>query len=287
MSDPVRAHHVSGSDFGSAVLERSAAVPVLVDFWAPWCGPCRILGPVLERLETELAGAFVLAKVNCDEEPELAMRYGVQGIPAVHLFRDGRVVDAFVGALPESDVRAFLARHLPSAADDFAERALRSLAAGDEAAARQALERALAEDPGHPGAHLASARLALRRLDLDRVREHAEAVPASAGEYDAARHLLAAAELIREAGAAGSQEDCERRLAADPDDLGAAFALGGHALARDDLRGALERFLVVAQRDREWRDQAARRAMLVVFGILGARHPTSDEFRERLSAVYY
>jgi putative thioredoxin len=145
---------VGDRDFEREVVERSRDVPVVVDLWAPWGGPCRALGPVLERLATEQAGAFVLAKVNVDEAPAVAQRLRVQSIPAVKAFRDGAVVAEFVGAQPERVVRDFLASILPSVADRLAREGERESAAGDAPGAEAAFDAALAADPRHPRALL-------------------------------------------------------------------------------------------------------------------------------------
>jgi putative thioredoxin len=150
---------VGDRDFEREVVERSRDLPVVVDLWAPWCGPCRALGPVLERLATEQAGAFVLAKVNVDEAPAVAQRLRVQSIPAVKAFRDGAVVAEFVGAQPERAVRDFLASILPSEADRLAREGERKSAAGDAPGAEAAFDAALAADARHPRALLGLARI--------------------------------------------------------------------------------------------------------------------------------
>lgn len=275
------------ADFETTVLARSAEVPVIVDFWAPWCGPCRSLGPVLEKITLDLGGAVVLAKVNSDENQEIAARYRVQGIPSVQLFRHGEVIDRFVGALPEAQVRAFLRPHCPTPADQLVAEALVRLDTGEVPQARQLLDRALALDPGHGAAHLGAARAALADGDPEAVERHAGAISASSDEFEAAQALLKALERVREALEVGSATRCRERLATDPGDLEARYALGGHALAAGDHRGALEHYLAVARQDRGWNDQAGRRAMLTVFEIIGARHPMADEYRDRLATIYY
>ncbi|MEM1205710.1 MAG: thioredoxin [Acidobacteriota bacterium] len=278
---------VTAASFDASVLQRSSEVPVLVDFWAPWCGPCRTLGPILERLAGEANAPFELVKINSDENQDLATRYGVQGIPNVLLFKDGEPVDRFVGVLPERQIRAFLRRHCPTEADRHMADAARHAEAGDPGAARGALEAALALDPELMAAHLALARLTLLEGDLKASRRHLETIPARADEYEAAGHLLEGVQLIEEAWDLGTLEDCERRLEADPGDLEARYASGGHELARGHYRESLEHYLALAQADREWRNQAARRAMVKVFHIVGVRDPLSDELRGRLARIYY
>lgn len=278
---------VSAADFDEAVLRRSHEVPVLVDFWAPWCGPCRALGPTLERLAVEMDGAFVLARINSDSEPELAARYRVQGIPNVLLFRGGKPVDGFVGALPETAVRGFLRPFCLTAADRLAEDGARALANGDHEAARRAFEGALRLDPDCPAARLFLARLAFAEGDLETTRRHVAAIPAHAREYDAGQSLLKAEGLALAARSIGDREACAARLESDPGDLEARYALGAHAAVEGRHRDALEHFLELARADKEWHDQAARRAMVTVFDLLGARHPVSDEYRDQLRSLYY
>ncbi|HEX9731830.1 MAG TPA: tetratricopeptide repeat protein [Thermoanaerobaculia bacterium] len=278
---------VTTADFEDAVLRRSAQVPVLVDFWAPWCGPCRVLGPVLEKIAAESDGAFVLARVNSDESPELAERYGVRGIPNAQLFKDGGVVDQFVGAVPEAGVRAFLRPHCATEANRLLAEGERQAAAGDLEAAGEAFERALGEDRALAGAHLGLARIALARGDHDALQRHVDAIPPDEHAYDAAQALTQAAALAREAAAVGDPAACEKRLAGGGVDVEAHYALGGHAVAAGRYRDALEHYLAAARADRHWRDEAARRAMVAVFGLVGARDPLAEEFRDKLRSLYY
>jgi putative thioredoxin len=188
---------VSESTFEQEVMARSHEVPVVVDFWAAWCGPCRTLSPTLERLAEEANGSWTLAKVDVDANPNLAARYRVQGIPAVHAFKDGADVSEFVGALPEPRVRDWLAQLGPSEADAAYEEGVSAEARGDVEAAEEAYERALSLQPNHTAAREASERLALARrvesLDTDALRKRFEVDPA---DVDAATGLadVAAAE---------------------------------------------------------------------------------------------
>lgn len=278
---------VSEADFEQAVLLRSHTVPVLVDFWAAWCGPCHALAPALEQAVGEMNGAVELAKVNVDENPALAARCNVRGLPTVQLFDNGEAAAGFVGAQSLAQIRQFLHQHCPTAADRRSTEGDRLLETGDREGARRAYEEALELDPHSGGGHLGLARLALGAQDLATLERHASAVPPTDDGYDAAQGLLRAAELVRSAVAIGDREQCERRLETDPTDMAAHFALAGHCLGQGDLRQALELYLEIAAADRSWRDEAARKAMLVVFNLLGARHPMSDEFRDRLSSIYY
>jgi len=258
---------------------------VLVDFWAPWCGPCRVIGPILERIADDMAGQVELVKINVDDSPISAARFRIQSIPAVMLFRGGEVAGEFVGALPEARIRAFLEEHIPSEAALQAALAIERLAAGDAEGARGAALAALAAGPA-PAADLVLARVALGARDFDGALAHAQAVPASASEWDTAQAIAAAAELGREAVAAGDPASLRARTAAHPPgEMADGFALAIHQFLDGEPAAALEGLLALVARDRRWRDEAGRRAMLTIFSLVGVRSPLADDYRRRLSLL--
>lgn len=277
--------NVGDDDFDRVVVERSREVPVLVDFWAPWCGPCRVIGPILERIADDMAGQLELAKLNVDENPIAAARFRIQSIPAVKLFVGGKVAGEFVGALPEARIRAFVEEHIPSEAKVQAALAVDRLAAGDTEGARAAALAALAAGPA-PAADLVLARVALAGRDFDGALAHAQNIPASAAEWDTAQAIAAAAELGREAVATGDQAGLRARIAKDPPgEMADGFALAIHELLDGEPAAALEDLLALVARDRRWRDEAARRAMLTIFSLVGVRSPLADDYRKRLSLL--
>jgi putative thioredoxin len=245
--DPLPAvFEVDEADFERRVIERSAELPVVVDFWAEWCGPCKQLGPVLERAATSRAGKVELAKVDVDRNQRLQALFRIQGIPAVKAFRDGRVAAEFTGALPPAEVERFFDALVPSEADELAE-------GGDEASLRRALEL----DPNHATARRELGKLLLQRGEADEALELLEAVP---GDF-VAQGLVARVQLQ------------------DDPDLEPAFA----AWDAGDPATALER-LQEALADPERRD-LVRRVMVAIFTELGADHPLAREHRRRLSAA--
>jgi putative thioredoxin len=278
---------VGEADFEQAVIARSRRVPVLVDFWAPWCGPCRRLGPVLEKLVGEQAGRIALAKVNSDQNPELSASFGVRGIPHVLLFKDGEAIDGFSGALPEEQVRAFLRQHLPAAADKECAAGEAARTAGDAAAAAAAYGRALAADPAHAGAHLGLARLALAGGRDDEVERHLAAISPLAAEADAAAALRQGLELARSCRAAGGEAACRARLEKDAGDLDARIALGACLAAAGRYPEALDELLAAVRRDKKHAGEAARKAMLTIFQIVGVRSPLADEYRGQLALALH
>ncbi len=284
---PDRAHglDVRDADFDREVLERSAERPVVVDFWAPWCAPCRTLGPLLERLAAEHAGAFVLAKVNVDEEPRLAQGFGVRAIPSVLGFREGKIVAEFTGAQPESAVRQFLAALLPSEAD-HAVREAEALAARGEAGPVEARFReALAADARHPRALLGLARLLGDRQQEAEALELLDRI-AAGGSLEAEAERLAA-ELRTRLGGGADQAALRARIARDPGDLEARLALGRALAGQTRYEEGLGELLEAVRRDPGFADEAARKAMLDVFALLGPEHPLTARFRSELARLLF
>lgn len=276
------AKDVGDSEFDVEVLERSYEIPVLVDFWAEWCGPCRMLGPVLEQIAEDSKGKLELVKVDVDQAPKLSARYQVRSIPAVKLFVGGKVIAQFEGALPGGTIRKLLAEHLPNEADARVAAAQQALAANDLAGAQAAFEAALELDAAHAAAHLALARLALDRGDAAAVEQHVEALDPGTSEHDTGERVRKALAFRRECEAIGGSAAAEARVAADEKDLDAWYALGCcHAVAHR-WQEALDAFLESVMRKPKYRDAAAHKAMIVVFGLIGRDHELTDPYQRKL-----
>ena len=270
---PPDAHAVH--DFQADVVEASRDRPVLVDFWAPWCGPCRVLGPVLERLEAEAGGRWALAKVNTDEAPGLMQQFGIRGIPAVKLFVDGAVAAEFTGALPEHVLRQWLDEHLPSPARAHVAAATAAWEAGDRAGARAALEAALADPEAETAGWAEAAKSRLARLVVFEDAERARALVADVHTPEAVAVRTVLDATARDP--ATLPEGTGRERTAD------ALA----ALRSGDLDAAVGTFIDVIETDRPYDDDGARRTVVALFQTLGEDHPVTRAHRPRFNRSLY
>jgi len=275
---------VGENNFEQEVLERSRGVPVVVDFWAPWCGPCRVLGPILEQLAEERKGDFILAKVNVDDNPALASAFRVQGIPAVKIFSDGALVDEFTGALPEEAVREVLAGLMPSEADRDAQAAAKLIAEGKRDEAKAIYEKTLAAEPNHDESLLGLARL-IAPEDEERALELLDRVAFTSPARDEADRL--AAKLKLKSAGGGNEAELRAAVAADPENLDPRFELAETLAAAEKYEDALKEFLEVLKRERSFRDDGARKAMVAIFEVLGNEHPLTEKYRSELAQALF
>ncbi len=280
--------------FAADVIEASREVPVIVDFWAPWCGPCKQLGPLIEKVVNEAKGAVKLVKVNIDENQEIARQLRIQSIPTVYAFKNGQPVDGFMGAIPESQIRAFVQQLTGGAAGhDHAEEILamadEAFAAGDIAAAAQAYGHVLQDEPGHPKAVAGLARCYLKSGDIERARSTLQLVRPDGANDEAIRAIDAELKLKEQASAAPVADTSAQRakVDADPNDHQARY---DYALALDaagDRAGAIAQLLESIKRDRKWNEGAARAHLLTLFDALGPADPLTLDARRRLSSILF
>lgn len=293
MSESAYIVEAGEGNFAQAVVEASQRVPILVDFWAEWCGPCRTLGPILEKLAEEYGGSFILAKVDTEKEQRLAAEIGIRSLPTCKLVKDGRVIDEFSGALPEGQVRAFLDHHIKpakpdlSAAESLREVGLKAMAEGDLDAAEQALRQAREKEPGNVAVTVALARVIAAGGDSAAAESLLETLPEEVADDPEVKALRAELEFMGRLAEAPDAEALQARLAQDAADSEAAYYLALHRLAKGDQEGALEDLFSLMRRDRAYGEDAARRTILEIFDLLGADDPLVMAFRRRLFAALY
>lgn len=274
-------------NFADGVLQRSREVPVLVDFWAGWCAPCQALMPVLERLSDEYQGKFILAKVNSDDQQGLAQQHGIRSLPTVLVFRHGEIVDRFVGAQPEAAIRRLIEQYIERPSDRLRAEARECLERGDITRALDLLESAHRSDPGNSQVTLDLAELALRRDDPATAMELLDSLPVDEQQSQGARALSARARFTRELQGAPDAATLERRIGADPADLAARYQLALYQILNRDHIGGLEGLLEIVRRDRAFKDDGARKALLAAFDLLGGQQELVNRFRRNLATLLH
>lgn len=279
------------ASFAKDVLEASRSVPVLVDFWAAWCGPCKQLTPILEKVVRSYNGKVRLVKLNVDEHPAVAGQLRVQSLPTVYAFRDGRPLDGFMGAQPESAVRAFVDRLLGEESEAgtaaMLEAADQALEAGDLQQAAQMYAEILQEDRQNAGALAGLAQCYLKSGDTARAEQTIALVPPDKRQSSAVASVLAALELAKKAEDTGDTAELEAKVDADPGSHQARLDLALALAARDDKAGAVDHLLELFRRDRNWNDEAARKQLIQLFDAWGPKDPHTIEGRRRLSSLMF
>ena len=285
---------VSEADFMAEVVEMSQTVPVIVEFWAPWCGPCKTLGPALEAAVTRARGAVRMAKVNVDENQMIAGQLRVQSIPTVYAFWQGQPVDGFQGAVPPSEIDAFVERVVKTAGgdasgglDDAIAAAEEMLDAGAASDAAQTFAAILEEDPQNAAAYGGMARAYIALDDADQAEAVLNGVPAelsNSPEIEAAHAQLA---LLRQAADAGPVAELRAAVEANPEDNQARFDLAQALHASGDAEAAVEELLTLFRRDREWNDGAAKQQLFTIFDALKPNDPVVLNGRRKLSSMIF
>lgn len=287
MNPTAHSFDVTTTDFQAQVMQVSHTQPVLVDFWATWCAPCKTLKPVLEQLAQDYGGAFVLAKVDIDKEAMLASHHGVRSVPTILLYKNGQPVDGFTGAQPEGAIRALLAKHgiEPPPLSNL-EEGLQALEVGQMDAAERLLAAALAEEPGNAQAAIGLARVAAVRGKVEEARQRLAALPAEVRERDVEAASLVAwldlNDLIAQGPAPQALQDTLNRT---PDDLDARYHLAIWRALGGDPDAAMEELLAIMRENRGFRDDGARKTLLRVFDFIGAEHPMVRRMRARLAML--
>lgn len=282
-----------GSDQGfmADVIEASRTTPVVVDFWAPWCGPCRTLAPMLEKTVRAAGGKVRLVKINIDENPGIAGQLGVQSIPAVYAFDKGRPVDGFMGAIPESQIKLFVGRLAGGAAeedlDELLAQAEESLSLNDLGGAAQSYAAALQIDAKHPKALAGMARVYLATGDVEQARAILDMAPPEKQSDPAIAGVRSALELAAEARDAGDPAQLSQTVVANPADYQARYDLARALAARGDLDNAVEHLLTIIGEKRDWNDDAARKHLIKIFEAAGPASEIAKQGRRRLSALLF
>jgi putative thioredoxin len=274
------------ADFQQEVIEASFKQPVVVDFWAPWCGPCKSLKPILEKLAGEYGGKFVLAKVNADENQELSAQFGVRGIPAVKAVVNGKIVDEFSGALPENAVREWIDRIVPSPAEELRQQAQKLRGAGDDAGALKLLAEASQLDPSNEWVRVDAAEVMFVKNELEEARRLLSSIRNEDVSRDARTMQLLAQIKLAEMNAGGESEGTlVAAIEADANNLDARLKLSNLMIASGRYEEGMDELLEIVQRDRGFQDDIGRKTLLDVFNLLGGQGELVSRYRRLLASA--
>ena len=282
MADSNLISNITEATFNDQVIAQSQRVPVLVDYWADWCGPCRMQLPVLLKLVEEHDGRLLLAKVNTDEERGLARDHGIRSRPTMRLYKNGEVVEEILGAQTESALRIILDRHIDRPSDSAREAALEAHRRGDTAAAIEQLERICGQDPSNTRAALDLVGLNLAADRLEAAEAGYAALPRDVRDESDGMRLRALLDFSTIAGQTGNRAGLEQQLQASPDDLETRYRLGAIQVLAGEYEAAMQAFMEIIRQDRSFRDDAGRKALLSVFDLLGNEHELVGAYRRQL-----
>jgi putative thioredoxin len=287
MADSPHIANVTGATFDEQVIAQSHRVPVLVDYWAEWCGPCQMQLPVLLKLVEEHDGRLLLAKVNTDEERGLAREHGIRSLPTMRLYRNGEIVEEILGAQTESTLRITLDRYIDRPSDARREAALEQHRQGDTAAAIEQLEQICAEDPSNTRAALDLVELNLEAGRLEAAETGYAALPRDVRDASDGTRLRALLDFSAIADSVGDRAGLEQRLQETPDDVESRYRLGAMQVLSGEYEAAMQAFMEIIRLDRAFRDDAGRKALLAVFDLLGNDHELVGSYRRKLfNAIY-
>jgi putative thioredoxin len=278
---------VNQDDFDRLVLQRSSQLPVLVDFWAPWCGPCRVLTPILHKLAEDYGGRFVLATVNTDDNQRLAHDHAIRSIPTVKLIHKGQIVEEFFGVYPESAIRALLDKHIERDSDRHLQSAAALAESGHVDEAIALLHQALTADPDNDRIHPRLAECLIRRNRFDEAAQILRRLPAVRQQDDDIVRLEVLIKFGRIAGDAPAIETLAQIVATNPDDCSTRYRLSAHQVLSGQFAPALDNLLEIVKRDRSYGEDAGRKSLIDVFTLLSKDDPLVAKYRSLLSAALY
>ena len=277
----------SGRSFGSDVIEASRQMPVLIDFWADWCGPCKMLTPIMERVAADYAGRARIVKVNTDVETELARANGIRSLPTMRVFRHGQAVDELIGLQPDGAIRAIIERHLERPSDRDREEAAQLLRSDQPEQAVLLLEKVLREEPDNVQAQVELIEALTLAGRADAAAERLAALPVQALDAPRLKAVEARVFLAKALAGQPGEKALEARLATDPDDLGAACALAARQFLAGRVEAALQRWLDVLRRDRQYGDGLARQSLLSAFDLLEGQEELVHDYRRKMMALLH